>query len=71
MDCIAIHWRLALSSQGAHAKCKRKINPNIVSGEFMRLDKLIPHWYEVQKKLFMETIQKFIATPEKYQAVNA
>jgi hypothetical protein len=39
--------------------------------EFMRFDKLIPHWYEVQKTLFMETIQKFIANPEKYQAVNA
>jgi hypothetical protein len=37
----------------------------------MRFDKLIPHWYEVQKTLFMETIRNFIANPEKYQAVNA
>ena len=39
--------------------------------EFMRFDKIIPHWYDVQKNLFMEVIRNFIAKPEKYQAVNA
>lgn len=39
--------------------------------EFMRFDKIIPHWYDVQKNLFVEAIRNFIAKPEKYQAVNA
>ena len=39
--------------------------------EFMRFDKIIPHWYDVQKNLFVEVIRNFIANPEKYQAVNA
>lgn len=39
--------------------------------EFMRFDKIIPHWYEVQKNLFLEVIQSFILNPKKYQPVNA
>jgi hypothetical protein len=39
--------------------------------EFMRFDKIIPHWYDVQKNLFVEVIRNFIAKPEKFQAVNA
>ena len=39
--------------------------------EFMRFDKIIPHWYDVQKNLFIETIRTFIKNQEKYQAVNA
>lgn len=39
--------------------------------EFMRFDKIIPHWYDVQKNLFVEVIRNFIAKPEKCQAVNA
>ena len=39
--------------------------------EFMRFDKIIPHWYDIQKNLFVEVIRNFIAKPGKYQAVNA
>lgn len=39
--------------------------------EFMRFDKIIPHWYDVQKNLFVEVMRNFITSPEKYQAVNA
>ncbi len=39
--------------------------------EFMRFDKIIPHWYDIQKNLFVEVIRRFIAKPGKYQAVNA
>jgi hypothetical protein len=39
--------------------------------EFMQFDKIIPHWYDVQKKLFIDVIRNFITNPEKYQAVNA
>jgi hypothetical protein len=39
--------------------------------EFMRFDNLIPHWYEVKKKLFVEVIRNFITSTEKYQVVNA
>lgn len=39
--------------------------------EFMRFDKIIPHWYDIQKNLFVGVIRNFIAKPEKYQAVNA
>jgi len=39
--------------------------------EFLRFDKIIPHWYDVQKNLFVETIRNFIANPQKYLAVNA
>ena len=39
--------------------------------EFMRFDKIIPHWYDIQKNLFVEVIRNFIAKPEKFQAVNA
>ena len=38
---------------------------------FMRFDKIIPHWYDVQKNLFVEVIRNFITRPEKYQPVNA
>jgi hypothetical protein len=39
--------------------------------EFMRFDEIIPHWYEIQKNLFVEVIRNFIGRSEKYQAVNA
>jgi len=39
--------------------------------EFMRFDKIIPHWYDVQKNLFVEVIRGFITSSEKYQTVNA
>lgn len=39
--------------------------------EFMRFDKIIPHWYDVQKNLFVEVIRKFINNPESYLTVNA
>jgi len=39
--------------------------------EFMRFDKIIPHWYDIQKNLFVEVIRNFIAKPEKFRAVNA
>lgn len=39
--------------------------------EFMRFDKIIPHWYDIQKNLFLEVIRSFILSPEKYDAVNA
>ncbi len=40
--------------------------------EFMRLDKLIAHWYEVQRDLFLSSIRNFIQGKANYQAaVNA
>jgi hypothetical protein len=39
--------------------------------EFLRFDKIIPHWYEIQKNLFVEIIRKFILHSGKCQTVNA
>ncbi len=40
--------------------------------EFMRLDKMISHWYEIRRDLFIETIRNFVVGYAKYPApVNA
>lgn len=39
--------------------------------EFMRFDNIIPHWYDLQKNLFVQVIKNFITGSEKYQVVNA
>lgn len=51
-----------------HIFCALK---GFVQLEFMRLDKLISHWYDIQKNLYLDVIRNFIKNPEKSQAVNA
>ncbi len=83
----AAHWSIERFHRAIKQVCNierfqvRRENPiknhifcalkDFVRLEFMRFDKIIPHWYDIQKNLFLEVIRNFIAKPEKYQAVNA
>lgn len=52
-----------------HVFCALK---GFVRLEFMRLDKVIGHWYEVQRDLFVSSIRSFVLGTSNYnQAVNA
>lgn len=83
----AAHWSIERFHHGVKQVCNierfqvRRENPikthifcslkAFLRLEFMRFNNIIPHWYDVQKNLFLEAIRNFIAGSTKYYVVNA
>lgn len=68
--CHIEHFQVrGLNQIKNHIFCALK---GFVRLEFMRIDKIISHWYEVQRDLFINSIRSFIGGNTNYtQAVNA